>query len=180
MQAATRTRLSRQVLRLLSVPVFACLVAGGGPARAQDAACAAFAWPLEREYALLSSPNVVALETGARIRVGEAAAVALRPMGDVAFVKPPERQPKVAPSYAAALTLEAAAAGFYQITLSEDAWLDVVQNDAILRSAAFSGKQGCAGMRKSVRFELAQAPAVVQISGAAARQIRIVVTAADR
>ena len=91
-----------------------------------------------------------------------------------------QRQPKVAPSYAAALTLEAAAAGFYQITLSEDAWLDVVQNDAILRSAAFSGKQGCAGMRKSVRFELAQAPAVVQISGAAARQIRIVVTAADR
>lgn len=179
MQAAPRKRIARKFLRLLSVPVFAGVVACG-QARAQEAECAAFAWPLEKEYRLLSASKASVLETGAQIRVGEAVSVALRPPENVAFAKPPERQPKVSPSYASTLTLEAPARGLYQITLSEDAWLDVVQADAILRSSAFSGKQGCAGMRKSVRFELNQAPAVVQVSGAAGQQIRIVVTPADR
>lgn len=179
MQPAPRKRIVRKLLRLSSVPVFAGLVAGG-QARAQEAACAGFAWSLQQEYGLLSGSKSSSLETGAQIRVGEAVSVALRPLENIAFAKPPERQPKVSPSYGATLALEAPARGLYQIALSEDAWLDVVQANAILRSGAFSGKQGCAGMRKSVRFELTQGPAVVQISGAAGQQIRIVVTPADR
>lgn len=179
MQAALRPSIFRASLRPLGVAAVACFLADG-PARTQETGCAAFAWQLEREYALLSAPESALLETGASIRVGEAASVALRPMGDAVFVKPPERQPKFTPSYGAALTFEAPARGLYQVTLSEDAWLDALQAAAFIRSNAFSGKQGCPGMRKSVRFELAQGPAVVQISGAPARQIRIVVTPADR
>ncbi len=66
--------------------------------------------------------------------------------------------------------------GTYKITLSSEAWIDVVQDGQVVKSGAFSGATGCEGIRKSVKFELAAAPFIIEISGVTARTIAIVVT----
>ena len=55
--------------------------------------------------------------------------------------------------------------GLYQITLSDNAWIDVIQADARVPAQAHSGRPDCAAMRKSVRFELTAAPMTLQFSG---------------
>jgi hypothetical protein len=150
------------------------------PAHAQDAVCKEFAWPLARELAWLSAADLPAIASGATAPINAAVVVKLRLMGEIAFAMPPERAPKIAGSFGAALRIESPGkAGLYQITLSEEAWIDVVQNDSRAKSAAFSGKQGCAGMRKSVRFNLAAAPFVIQISGAATDRLAMAVAPAE-
>ncbi|MFT4096083.1 MAG: hypothetical protein QM651_03100 [Rhodoblastus sp.] len=151
------------------------------PAPAQEAACSSFEWPLTRELQLLSAHDLATIETGAAIKAGgPAAVVKLRPMVEAAFLQPPERQPKRADSFGGVVSVGSfPAAGLYQITLSGEAWIDVIQDGQRLKSVAFSGRQGCAGMRKSVRFQLNAAPATIQISGAADARIALVVTPAQ-
>ena len=107
---------------------------------------------------------------------GGAFVLKLAPMAQAKFAMPPERAPKNPDSFGGLVTIGlTASAGLLQVTLSEEAWIDVIQNEARVKSAAFSGKQGCAGMRKSVRFELAAVPFTIQISGAAADQVKVAV-----
>ena len=49
--------------------------------------------------------------------------------------------------------------------MSSNAWVDVVQNNRLLKPTAFSGATDCDGIRKTVKFELAAKPFVIQISG---------------
>ena len=56
-------------------------------------------------------------------------------------------------------------AGLYEVTLSREAWMDVIQNNARAKSRNVSRQRDCAAMRKSVRFDLAAGPAALQISG---------------
>ncbi len=60
-----------------------------------------------------------------------------------------------------------------QVTLSDDAWIDVVQDGKETRSASHVGLHGCPDLRKSVRFELKAAPAKVQIRGAPRASIKV-------
>jgi hypothetical protein len=64
----------------------------------------------------------------------------------------------------------------YRITLSQGAWIDVVQEGREVKSSAFSGATGYDGVRKSVKFELAAAPFIIEISGTTAHTIGVVVT----
>ena len=66
-------------------------------------------------------------------------------------------------------------AGVYEITLSDEAWVDVVQNGARVKSSDFSGQKNCPGVRKSVRFTLASGAATVQISNAASASIQVAI-----
>ncbi|HJY16038.1 MAG TPA: hypothetical protein VJ353_00290, partial [Xanthobacteraceae bacterium] len=66
--------------------------------------------------------------------------------------------------------------GTYRVTLSAQAWIDVIQNGQAAKSTAFSGATGCAGIRKSVKFDLAAAPFTVELSGTTAHAITFVVT----
>ena len=100
--------------------------------------------------------------------------VNLEPQASVTFAKAPGRKPKADPAFAAVLTLPAlAAAGRYQVTLSDEAWIDVLQNGKEVRSSGFSAQGDCPGVHKSVRFALQPGPATVQISGAAVDAIKI-------
>jgi hypothetical protein len=67
-------------------------------------------------------------------------------------------------------------AAIYKITLSSESWIDVVQNGHAVKSSGFSGAVGCEGIRKSVKFDLAAQPFTLQLSGAPANTIRIVVS----
>ena len=66
-------------------------------------------------------------------------------------------------------------AGVYQVTLSSEGWIDLVQGGAALGSADHSGAKNCPGLRKSVRFDIGAAPVVLQISGAPAETIKIAI-----
>ncbi|HMK91134.1 MAG TPA: hypothetical protein VK446_16065 [Methylocystis sp.] len=157
-----------------------CLCAAFGyapPAPAQAPPdCQSFDWPLEREGAWFAAPNLPTIESGGQASTNGAVAIRLRPNDEVGFATPPERAPKAPGSFGAKLDVAAPAKpGLYQITLSDDAWIDVVQGGARLKSAAFTGRKACPGLRKSVRFELKGTPFTIQVSGAATDRLKLAV-----
>jgi hypothetical protein len=152
------------------------------PALAQEPrGCDKFKWKLDAEHALLRSP------AAAKIRSGEALdrlpatalAVSLVPSAAANMPMPPERAPKVPASFAGFVRVGALpGAGAYRVTLSAEGWIDVVQGGRYVKSGGSSGVQGCEGMRKSVRFNLAAEPFVVQVSGAESDTITMTITPA--
>jgi hypothetical protein len=156
--------------------VFGLLCAG---AYAQEKnACDQFKWSVARERAWFAAARKPAA-SGTTIAVGEGYAIALQPDESIAFPLPPERAPK-AGGFGATLGIAAIdKPGVYQITLSDEAWLDVIQGAAELKSAGFSGQKDCPGARKSVRFELSAGPATLQLSNAAGAAINLAIAPAQ-
>lgn len=66
--------------------------------------------------------------------------------------------------------------GTYRVTLSGPGWIDVFQNGQALKAAAFSGATGCPGLAKSVKFDLSNAPLLIEISGGPKANIVFVIT----
>jgi hypothetical protein len=142
----------------------AALCAGGVRAQ-ENSPCDQFKWSVARERGWFAG-DVKPAAAGATIAIGQAYGVALEPADSADFRLPPERPPKPG---AFGATLEVAnidRPGLYQITLSDEAWLDVVQGGARVKSVGFTGQKDCPGLRKSVRFDLAAGPLSVQISDA--------------
>ena len=151
------------------------LVLLAGPALAQDTGgCAKFKWSVDRERSAFGTPGLPVVDPGKPLPgIMDAAIVKLKPVADAGFERPPGHRPKDGTFGALLKTPPIAVAGIYQITLSDDAWIDVIQDGKEVRSSAFSGQKDCPGVRKSVRFSLAAGQATVQISGAAADSVRI-------
>jgi hypothetical protein len=61
------------------------------------------------------------------------------------------------------------------VTLSQDAWLDVIQDGRYARSAGSSGRRDCPGLRKSVRFHLQAGPVVLQLSAVESSEISVAI-----
>lgn len=139
------------------------------PALAQTAdGCEQFAWPVAQEQKLFQQKDIAHAASGGTLRAGATAAAVtldLKGMGEVQWRRPPERLPKNAASFGGVLEIAGVEAGLYQITLSDDAWIDVIQNDGFVKSAAHSGRRDCPGLHKSVRFQLGDGPVTVQLSG---------------
>jgi len=156
-------RLGRAPREALALAAALALWAAGAPSEgAADDPCGGFKWPLARERAWLTGPldDRAAIDPG-----GGGVRLHLAEVGSVRFDVPPERAPSNGTT-AGLLRLEHVAAGIYQVTLSDEAWIDVVQGGSRVPSIDFSSVKGCQGMRKSVRFRLSDGPATVQISGA--------------
>lgn len=112
--------------------------------------------------------------TQAAAPLASAYALALSP--DTKLPMAPSRAPKPATK---AGFIELAAlpkAGIYRVTLSEAGWIDVFQDGMAAKSTAFSGATGCAGLRKSVKFDLLAKPLTVEISGATAPSVSFAIT----
>jgi hypothetical protein len=89
----------------------------------------------------------------------------------------PERAPKSNENFAGFIQSPAPAkAASYKITLSSEGWIDVVQDGRRVRSITSTGVRGCESVRKSVKFDLAAAPFVVQISGIEGNTIGLVIS----
>ncbi|WP_296707335.1 hypothetical protein [Rhodoblastus sp.] len=118
--------------------------------------------------------------SGASVSLGDRAfAVALKPVEAAGFVMEPERAPKPG-TFGAVLRFDSVdKAGAYQITLSNEAWIDVVQGGARVKSTAFSGQKACPGVRKSVRFDLIAGPLIVEISNAESDTIALAIAPAQ-
>ncbi len=160
-------------LLMLTTAVAAALV---GAAQADDApACARFKWNIERERALFAAPQPVA--SGAGLAIGAGYLVALVDATTLAFPAAPERPTKPG-THGALLALRVDAAGAYDVTLSEEGWIDIADHAQRVPSADFSGVKGCPAVRKSVRYELKPGDYTVQLSNAEADALDIAVVPA--
>lgn len=151
------------------------LLAAAGTAHAQDASgCAKFKWPVDRERSAFGTPGLQTVEPGKPLPgIMDPAIVKLKPVAEANFEQPPGRKPKDGTFGAAFKTPPIAVGGTYQITISDEAWIDVIQNGHALHPSAFSGERDCPNVRKSLRFVLAPGQATVQVSGAAADSMKV-------
>ncbi len=148
------------------------------PALAQEpVGCDKFKWPLDHERTLLTSPSPTASGGEMQKPLDAAVMVKLEPFADAHLPTAPSRAPKSPDTYAGFVRASALQkSATYRITASQEAWIDVVQDGHAVKSTAFSGAKGCDGVRKSVKFDLAAAPFIIEISGTRTPAIAIVVT----
>jgi len=132
-----------------------------------DSGCDKFAWRLARERVWFAQSDKIVVKAGDKLdTIPERAFVITLQPGDAAsFVMPPERKPKRPNAFGGAISFGAVTRpGLYQVTLSDDAWVDLIQDGHYLRSAGSSGRRDCPGLQKSVRLELAVGALILQLS----------------
>jgi hypothetical protein len=158
----------------------ALIAASAASARAEDG-CDKFAWSLAPERAAFAKVQSEPAADVVKLDMTAALAVRLKLHADneLKFVMPPERKPKAEHWSGAVVQFSAPPrAGIYQVTLSDEAWIDVVQNGRYAREVGHSGRGDCPGVRKSLRLELAAEPFALQLSGAQVEAITVSVNAA--
>ncbi len=155
-----------------------CAFAATGTALAEEpSGCDKFKWNVERERAWMAAGPATVAATS-EIALGDKAyRVSLAAADAVKFVAPPERALKQG-TRAAVLTFTVANPGAYDVGLSGEGWIDVVQNGAALKSSDFSGAKDCPGLRKSVRFTLAAGTATLQLSNVTGETIDVAIAQA--
>ena len=150
------------------------------PALAQEPpGCDKFKWPLDKERATLTGSDLPKLASGNRITwpLPFATMITLVPIADAKLPVTPERGPKSDNTFAGFVEVPAPTkAGIFKITLSSAGWIDVVQDGHPVKSIAATGATGCAGVRKSVKFELAATPFMVQFSGIEAKSVGLAIS----
>lgn len=147
----------------------AVLIASLGPAAAEDG-CEKFAWSVARDRTAFTATDKTTATAGETLTSLPAGALTIRlqPGAQANFEMPPERKPRIETWHGGMVRLPALAKpGIYQITLSDDAWIDVIQNGRYARSVGSTGRSDCPGVRKSVRLDLDASPVVLQVSGVA-------------
>ena len=161
-------RASLIALALLALPGLA----------AADDGCEKFAWSLARERAAFAAADRTPITAGGKLAALPAGALVIRlqPGAQAAFDMPPERKPRIEQWHGGMVRLPALPRpGIYQVTLSDDAWIDVIQNGRYARSVGSTGRSDCPGVRKSVRLDLDASPVVLQVSGVAQDTIAITI-----
>jgi hypothetical protein len=143
------------------------------PAFGADAVCTKFAWPVHHELDLLRAPPPDAA-SGAALSVVPVAA-SLKLATGASLPRAPEK-PADPAKFAGFVTLPAPAAGDYLVSLSAEAWIDVIQDGRPVASYSHSGDPNCPGLRKSVRFTLAAKPVTIQVSNGPEDHILLAVT----
>lgn len=151
-------------------------------ADAADDGCEKFVWPLSRDRAAFAAADKPAVAGGGTLTALPTGAFVLRlqPAAQASFAMPPERKPKTEPWHGGMVGFPAPAKpGIYQITLSDEAWIDVIQNGRYARSVGSTGRSDCPGVRKSLRLDLDRSPLVLQLSGVAPEAIVIAISAVE-
>lgn len=134
--------------------------------------CRNFSWSVGRPIDLFDEPLPV-VENAQSLPKEGVFALVLRPVADVIYLKTPERGSDG--SWGGVITLENVPAGRYQIALSEDAWVEAIQDDIRLPILASGRKDECRGVRRSLDVEVRGEPLTLQVGGAAVKRINIAV-----
>ena len=171
------------VFALLLSPLVAAFAEDASSNASKDksaSACDRFAWPIAREKAWFEAklPPTPSGERAAETAQG--VLLTLKPTKTFEFFLAPERQPKPDSFSGDAFIGGVPTPGLYQVTLSDEAWIDVFENGARMKSTAFTGVKDCPGVRKSVRFELSPgSPVTIQITNSAKDQIKVAIAPAS-
>ena len=177
LQASNIPRHSIRSATMAAILAFSCQASRAEEPRG----CDAFKWPLQKEAALLQAPSLQELAADGTAQAdGKAYGLKLIEFTETHLPMPPERKPKISPSTAGFATFMAPTAGAYQVVVSQAAWIDVVQDGHYVKPSAFSGATDCPGVRKSIRVDLAATPFTLQISGASATSIGMLVEPTPR
>ncbi|MES2096981.1 MAG: hypothetical protein V4459_09500 [Pseudomonadota bacterium] len=128
-----------------------------------------------------TAPPPVGLEawnekaTGVSPTTGKPEAVDLTPIGGVKFGVTPGRPP-AAETFGGIYPVTIAKAGTYRIVLSAGAWIDLIdRTGASLKSVAHTEGPACSGIRKIVDFDLVPGAYTLQLSGAKAAPVRVLI-----
>ncbi len=103
--------------------------------------------------------------------------VPLLPTTQVRYALPPEK-PGTAAQRGTVVRFTVPSAGRYRIALSAAAWIDVVAGGKPVASTGHTHGPACTGMRKIVDFTLAPGSHLLQISGAEAKMIGVMIAPA--
>ncbi|HEV3044701.1 MAG TPA: hypothetical protein VGY52_12605 [Roseiarcus sp.] len=151
------------------------LVAAPCAAFAAGAGCDIGKWPASPTEAKFSA-SLPAVANGDLLpALGAPVTVNLAPQGEVTFAHAPARQGKANPAYAAVVKLGPEPAAVYQVTTSSGAWVDLAENNDLVKSSGYERVKDCPGVDKVIRFKTAGGPLAVQISGSYAKTIKIAV-----
>ena len=159
----------------------AALVAAPGWAAAEEASgCGAFKWPLDHERAALARPDKPAVANGGPLAYDAAVTLKLAPLAEAGLPSAPERAPRSAHSFAGHFLLPAPKEpGVHKVTISSEAWIDVVDGGKYLHPAGFSSATSCEGARKSVKFDLPPRPVAIQFSGVKSDEVSAIVSSEE-
>lgn len=153
--------------------LFACLltVFAATETAAQNT-CRQFSWSVGRRINLFD--DYLPLVKSAQSLPKEGAfSLELRPADEVIYFVAPERGQDS--GYGGLVTIEYLPAGRYQIALSQEAWVDAVQENARLPILAVDRSSHCPGVRQSVEVTLQGQPLTIQIGGAKVQRLSIAV-----
>jgi len=133
----------------------------------EPSGCDKFKWNIDRERAALTAPDRVKLASGGELAALPSTGVtlALRAPAEAKLPSPPERAPKDGTFAGFASIKSAPKAGVYTVSLSAGGWVDLVQDGHVLKPKAFSGATDCDGIRKTMKYEIAAGPLLLQVSG---------------
>ncbi|HZV91918.1 MAG TPA: hypothetical protein VFF72_01805, partial [Caldimonas sp.] len=142
--------------------LIACLflACGAAGAAAQDGNCRNFSWSVGRTIDLFDEP-LPTVQSAQSLPKEGVFALQLRPVADVIYMMTPERGSDG--SWGAMITLENVPAGRYQIALSDDAWVEAVQDNKRLVTFASKRSKECRGVRHSVDVDVQSNPLTLQI-----------------
>jgi hypothetical protein len=152
-------------------------VATAAMAAEEPSGCDKFKWNIDHARAALTAPDRIKLASGSELTALPASGVTISLVApvDAKLPTPPERAPKDG-TFAGFVKFPAVPkAGSYTVSLSNGAWIDLVQDGHFLKPTAFSGATDCEGIRKTVKFDLSAAPFVLQISGARGNSLSIAI-----
>ena len=172
MRMPVRSRINSTVVTVLLFALAAPALAAEEPS-----GCDKFKWPIDRERAALTAPDRTKLASGSELAAIPSSGVTLKLVspGDARLPKPPERAPKAGTFAGFASFKDRPKAGIYTISLSAGAWVDVIQDGHFLKPKAFSGATDCEGIRKTMKYEFAASPFILQVSGATDTQISVAI-----
>lgn len=143
----------------------------------EPSGCDKFKWGIEHERAALTAPDRIKLVSGGELAAPPSTGMtlALLPPANAKLPSPPERAPKEGTFAGFATFKSAPKAGLYTVSLSTGGWIDVVQDGHLLKPKAFSGATDCAGIRKTMKYEIGASPFVLQVSGAREDSVSIAI-----
>ncbi|MGO8798149.1 MAG: hypothetical protein ACLQE9_08840 [Roseiarcus sp.] len=156
----------------LIAPIVVGLFGASGAAAAASG-CDAGKWPLSAIQARFAGALPALASGDALPGLGAPVLINLAAQGEVTFAHAPGRAGKAKPAYAAVVKLGAEPAATYQVTVSEGAWVDMVENGELVKQSGYVRGKDCPGVDKSIRFKTDGGPLTLQISGAYAKTIKL-------
>jgi len=162
----------------LAIFAIAAGVTSGFAGAKDNPACEQFDWSVTRELEILRDPYLEMVFSGATLGSipDKGLVMQLQPNATIDYVLAPGGEPKSDDSFAGLLFIkDVPQSGIYQVTLSEDAWIDLIQDGKALALAAETVNPNCSDARKSMRFRLERGPVTIQVSGASSTLIKLVV-----
>jgi hypothetical protein len=149
-----------------SLPV-AILLQAASPAAAICAATVAPPLGLEA-WSAVSGTITDAIEPGKTV------GLMLQPIAAVKFPLPPERPPATG-SFGGVYRVAIATVGTYRVALQSGAWIDLVRDGKSLMPVAHAEGAACSGIRKIVDFALQPGVYTLQLSGAKAARMTVLI-----